>query len=164
MHRYLDKKLNRHHIYLDSERVPLLLPCLFARYTEVAGKKIELVRRKSKNSDLIEDVFEEISIGADASYKICNHLGRFLEWLEGYGGKDDAILSMHTASPQELINDYINRYLICEYKGSQALVNQAVNSLRAYYSWLQYFLIIRTKILGSNPHISQLQEITLKFP
>jgi len=92
MHRYSDKKINKHYIYLDSDRVPILLPCLFARYTEVAGKKIELIKRKNRNSDLIENVFEEVFIGADASYKICNHLGRFLEWVDKFGVKEILLL------------------------------------------------------------------------
>ena len=148
MHRYSDKKINKHYIYLDSDRVPILLPCLFARYTEVAGKKIELIKRKNRNSDLIENVFEEVFIGADASYKICNHLGRFLEWVDKFEGEGNITLSIHTALPQEFINDYINEYLITVCRSSEAVANQAVNSLKAYYNWLQYFLDNKYKNIG----------------
>ncbi|NWL15500.1 site-specific integrase [Pseudoalteromonas sp. Scap03] len=155
MRRYSDKKINKHYIYLDSDRVPILLPCLFARYTEVVGKKIDLIKRKNRNSDLIENVFEEVFIGADASYKICNHLGRFLEWVDKFEGEGNITLSIHTALPQELINDYINEYLITECRSSEAVANQAVNSLKAYYNWLQYFLDNKYKNIGiKSSHIS----------
>lgn len=148
MYRCKDYLVNNHHIYLDKNRYPILLPCLFARYTESLGNKVEIKFKKSRETNLIEEFFEEETIGEDTSYKICNHLGRFLEWVDEYDHFGGINLAIHTALPQELINEYINDHLIDACSSSEIVANQAVNSLKAYYNWLQYFFDNKFKKIG----------------
>jgi integrase len=139
MYRRSDNKINKHHIYLDNKRLPILLPCLFARYTEFFGQKVDIKSKKNRDTDQKEEFFDEVIIGDDASYKICNHLGRFLQWTDEYDTNPYVKLFTHTALPQEIINEYVNEYLIEECEKSEHIANQATNALSAYYNWLLYF-------------------------
>ncbi|WP_413283903.1 site-specific integrase [Vibrio sp. MA40-2] len=139
MYRRFDTTVNKHHIYVDGSQNPLVLPCLFSRYTELQGIKVEIKSYKNRDTNQKEDEFKHTEIGSDASYKICNHLGRFLEWVDSYDESYYVKLSTHTALPQEIINEYINDYLIVECRSSEHVARQAVNALCAYYNWLMYF-------------------------
>lgn len=148
MYRYSDNKINLHWIYLDNNHNPLLVPCLFARYTQVVQCRVDLECQVDLHTKLIKEFFFEKEIGKDASYKICNHVGRFLEWIEEYSKIELITLQTHTALPNAVINEYINEYLIDECSKSQFVADQAVNSLNAYYLWLFYFFGNKRKILG----------------
>lgn len=139
MHRWFDTTINKHYIYVDDEQKPILLPCLFSRYTEFRGIKIEIKSYRNRDTNQKDDEFKHTEIGVDASYKICNHVGRFLEWVNNYEDNSYVKLSTHTALPQEVINEYINDYLIEECESSEHVARQAVNALCAYYNWLMYF-------------------------
>ncbi|MDO6444188.1 site-specific integrase [Colwellia sp. 1_MG-2023] len=148
MRRFNDSDFNKHYVYLDETNTPLLLPCLFARYTQLSGVRIDFEVRLNSDTKLKEEVFFENEIGADAGYKITNHLGRFLEWVSEYEDSSLVTLPTHTALPNEVINEYINEYLIGECESSEFVANQAVNSLTAYYDWLFYFFKVRKKKVG----------------
>jgi integrase len=148
MYRYNDKSINKHYIYLDDNYYPLLLPCLFARYTQVLNYRVESKSQQDLNLRSIIHTLEEKEIGPDLSYKICNHLGRFLEWLNVYDGIEQVNCFSHTALPDLVINEYINEYLIDECSKSEFVVNQAINSLNAYYDWLAFFLGNNRKYIG----------------
>ncbi len=149
MYREHDKIINKHWIYLDDNNTPILLPCLFARYTQILGKKVELKSIKNRITDFKEDFFEEIEIGNDAANKICSNLGQFLEWIDNDGSIDSHIsIFTHTALPTDVINGYINEYLIEQNEKSEVVANKAVNSLRSYYNWLQYFFDNKYKNIG----------------
>ena len=148
MYRYNDKKINGHYIYLDDSRNPILLPCLFARFTQRSQLRIDEHNTVDYETKLKVEEFNLKEIGQSASYKICNHLGRFLEWIEGYNENSLVSLSKHTALPDEVINEYVNEFLIDECSKSEAVANQAVNSLTAYYDWLFFFFKTRKKRIG----------------
>lgn len=148
MQRYNDQKINKHYVYLDAHHNPLVLPCLFARYTQVLGHRIDSITEVTPNTKQKSERFAEHEIGDDTSYKICNHLGRFLEWVDKYKDSNLVALSKHTALPNEVINEYINEYLIGECESSEFVAKQAVNSLDAYYLWLFYFFGNRRKHIG----------------
>ncbi|MFS1870104.1 hypothetical protein [Vibrio lentus] len=151
MERRFDSSVNMHHIYVDEYQRPILLPCLFARYTELQGLRVELKSYKNRDTNQKEDVIKLAEIGTDASYKICNHLGRFLEWVDAYDRNCYVKLSTHTALPQEIINEYINDYLIEDCRGSEHVARQAVNALSAYYNWLMYFFDNKYKAIYIKP-------------
>jgi len=148
MRRFNDSDINKHYVYLDETNNPLLLPCLFARYTQLTGVRVDFEVRLNSETKLKEEVFFENEIGVDAGYKITNHLGRFLEWVSEYEDSSLVALPTHTALPNEIINEYINEYLIGECESSEFVANQAVNSLTAYYDWLFYFFKVRKKKVG----------------
>jgi hypothetical protein len=140
MYRINDKKMNKHWIYLDNDNTPLIIPCLYSRYTYQRGVSIELKVRKDRFSNKTNHYFEEVYIGLDAQYKRANHLGIFLDWVDKRAKFGSQIsLANHTALPQEIINQYINEYLVEEMSKSEVVVDRAVTALRSYYNWLHYF-------------------------
>lgn len=148
MYRYNDKKLNRHYVYLDDDHNPLILPCLFARYTQVLNFRVDSSSYQDETSNKIIYKFIEKEIGPDTSYKICNHLGRFLEWVNEYNTIEQVNIYTHTALPDLVINEYINEFLINECSKSETVVNQAVNSISSYYNWLVLFFGNKRKYIG----------------
>ncbi|WP_284296144.1 site-specific integrase [Thalassotalea loyana] len=95
-----------------------------------------------------EETFITKELGGEQAYTICNHLGRFLQWINDYKGSDYVRLTTHTALPNGIINEYINKYLIDECESGEAVSQQAVNALTAYYHWLFYFFDNRRKYIG----------------
>lgn len=148
MYRYNDKDINTHYVYLDDDYHPLLFPCLFARYTQVMNYRVEVKATIDHHSSLVIHHLEEKEIGPDASYKICNHLGRFLEWVDTYDEISLVNLSTHTALPDSVINEYVNEYLIDECEKSEVVANQSINALNAYYDWLAFFFETKCKVIG----------------
>lgn len=155
MRRFNDYDINKHYVYLDESNNPLLLPCLFARYTQHLGMRVDIEARLNRDTELKEEILFEKEIGPDAGYKICNHLGRFLEWISEYEDSNLVTLPTHTALPNEIINEYINEYLIGECESSEFVANQAVNSLTAYYDWLFYFFKVRKKKIAIKPSLRE---------
>ncbi len=153
MFREYDNTINKCHIYLDDSYEPLVLPCIFARYTEILGLKI--VRKKVRNevTGRYNDFIEEKEIGHDAGYKICNHLGRFLEWIDNYTSEEHVSLNTHSAFPPELINTYVNEYLINECNKSEQVVLDAADSLTSYYNFLAYYFDNRHKEIFIKPSL-----------
>jgi len=135
MYRVNDKLISKHWIYLDDNRLPIIIPCLFARYTQTLGKKIELKSIIDKVTDLKEDFFEEVEVEDDATNKICGNLGRFLEWINTkYTNHPYVKVSTHSALPADVINEYINYHLIEKLEKSEVAVNKTVSSLRVYFN------------------------------
>ncbi|SON50217.1 hypothetical protein [Vibrio tapetis] len=140
MQRISDKVFNGHWIYLDDSNTPILLPSLYARYTTHKGVSIELKSKFDRILSKTEHCFEEVEIGTNGQYVRSNQIGLFLEWVEEQNISGSQLsLTNHTAMPSELINSYINDYLICSQGKSEVVVNRAVYSLRSYYNWLHYF-------------------------
>ncbi len=142
MQRINDKTYNKHWIYLDDNDVPLLLPCLYNRYTTLNGLSVVHEKVKNPDTEQYDFQFKEVEIGEDAQYVRGEKLGVFLEWLEDYA-KGSAhpllILDNHTTLPAEYMNTFINDHLIQTMEASEVVVNRAVMSLSSYYNWLSYF-------------------------
>ncbi|MGR5300060.1 site-specific integrase [Vibrio alfacsensis] len=142
MQRVNDKTHNRHWIYLDDNDVPLLLPCLYNRYTTLNGLSVVYEKVKNPETDQFDFQFKEIEIGEDAQYVRGEKVGVFLEWLEDYSkGSDHPLLTLanHTALPAEYMNTFINEHLVHTIEASEVVVNRAVMSLQSYYNWLSCF-------------------------
>ncbi|TOK42875.1 hypothetical protein CGI21_15570, partial [Vibrio parahaemolyticus] len=107
MQRINDKTYNKHWIYLDDNDVPLLLPCLYNRYTTLNGLSVVHEKVKNPDTEQYDFQFKEVEIGEDAQYVRGEKLGVFLEWLEDYA-KGSAhpllILDNHTTLPAEYMN------------------------------------------------------------
>jgi integrase len=152
MFRFSDKKSNNHWLYIDNNEIPILLPCLFARYTQVNGMKVERDFLVDQLTLQPYSKLKEKEIGSSTGYKICNRLGHYLEWIDEQNHFSDHInLGMHSALPSEVINTYINEYLIEECSKSEAVANQAVNALNSYYLFLTYFFKNKMKQVGIKP-------------
>lgn len=140
MQRFHDKKYNKHWIYLDDNNTPLILPCLYARYITQRGVYIELKVKKDRITNQIIHFFEEVETSFDGQYVRCNQLGLFLDWvcMQSLSGSQMS-LTNHTALPSDVINGYINNYLIKTQGKSEVAVSKAVYSLKSYFNWLSYF-------------------------
>ena len=151
MFRGFDSSVNNHHIYLDGNDDPILLPCIFALYTETCGVKVDHKKQLKPNSLLYEHRIEEKDIGKDTAYKICNYLGRFLQWVDEYSSSEMVNLNTHTALPSVIINEFLNEYLIDECNASESVAKEAKNSLTAYYNWLSFYFKNKSKVIGIKP-------------
>ncbi|MGR5141720.1 site-specific integrase [Photobacterium sp. DNB23_23_1] len=127
-----------HWVYLYDDDVPVLLPCLYSRYTHVTGLSVVYKKKRVETTSAFEFLLEEVEIGDYAQYERGQQLGLFLEWVEEYD-HPSVTLAWHSALPAELINEYINEYLIVKLQKSEVVVNKAINSLRSYYNWLTHF-------------------------
>lgn len=146
MYRWNDTTHNKHWIYLFDDSTPILLPSIFSRYTAKRGLSIELKSFKDRLTDKTIHEFKEFEISYNAQYVRGNQVGLFLEWIEEQESPESSIkLDFHTALPQDIINSYINEYLIETMRKSESAVNRAVYSLQSYYNWLHFFLPILTK-------------------
>lgn len=142
MQRINDKTHNQHWIYLDDNDVPLLLPCLYHRYTTSTGLSVVHEKVKNPETEQYDFKFKEVEIAEDAQNVRGEKLGVFLEWLEDYANSSDhhlLTLSNHTALPAEYMNTFINDHLIHKVEASEIVVKRAVVSLESYYNWLSYF-------------------------
>ncbi|NIY89732.1 site-specific integrase [Vibrio campbellii] len=138
MQRIHDKLHNGHWIYLYDDDVPILLPCLYCRYTHVTGLSVVNEKKRVEATGAFEFLFKEVEIGDYAQYERGQQLGLFLEWVDYYN-HPSVSLAWHPALPAEFINEYINEYLIVEMQKSEVVVNKAIKSLCSYYNWLTYF-------------------------
>lgn len=138
MQRICDNLQSGHWIYLYDDDVPVLLPCLYSRYSHVTGLSVVYKKKRVETTSTFEFLLEEVEIGDYAQYERGQQLGLFLEWVEEYD-HPSVTLAWHTALPAELINEYINEYLIVKLQKSEVVVNKAINSLNSYYNWLTYF-------------------------
>ncbi|TVU74157.1 site-specific integrase [Vibrio tasmaniensis] len=142
MQRVRDKTHNQHWIYLDDNDVPLLLPCLYSRYTTLNGLSVVHEKVKNAETEQYDFQFKEVEIGEDAQNVRGEKLGVFLEWLEDYAKESDQpllTLDNHIALPDEYMNTFINDHLVHKMEASEVVVNRAVMSLESYYNWLSYF-------------------------
>jgi integrase len=148
MFRENDKSINGHHIYLYDDGVPILLPCLFARFIQVANQSVVRKTIKNEDTERKETRFEQKEICDDTAKTYGNHVGRFLEWVDNYKTIEQVSLNNHTALPSEVINEYINDYLIDECQSSESVARGAVNSLQAYYNFLFHHFKNKDKQIG----------------
>lgn len=133
------KKPNEHYLYFYDDNTPILLPCLFARFTQLAGYKVKRETNVESSTGKVTIQLKEVEIGAETGYLICNRIGTFLEWVEDYQKIAGVSLDIHTALPSDVLNEFINDYLIDELGKSLEAVNKYIDSLNAYYSFLTRF-------------------------
>lgn len=144
MQRISDKLQGGRWVYLYDDDVPVLLPCLYSRYTHITGFSVVYKKKRVETTGSFEFLFEEVEIGDSAKYERGQQLGLFLEWVDEYDHRS-VTLAWHSAIPAELINEYINEHLIVNLQKSEVVVKKAINSLRSYYNWLAYFFDAKYK-------------------
>lgn len=142
------KDPNEHYLYLYDDNTPILLPCLFARFTQVAGYKIKCETSVDLKTGEVTARLEEVEIGTETGYQVCNRIGTFLEWVEDYQRLSRVSLDTHTALPDDVLNEFINDYLIDECSKSLEAVNKYVDSLNSYYSYLTRFFNSKPRRIG----------------
>ncbi|HIF5592462.1 TPA: hypothetical protein ACX3CX_001635 [Vibrio parahaemolyticus] len=108
MQRICDKLYSGHWIYLYDEDVPILLPCLYSRYTHVTGLTVVNEKKRVEITGAFDFLLKEVEIGDYAQYERGQQLGLFLEWVEEYD-HPSVSLAWHTAlPPNSLTNTLMN--------------------------------------------------------
>ncbi|EGQ8301111.1 TPA: site-specific integrase [Vibrio parahaemolyticus] len=143
-----DKEINKHHIYLTDNNVPIVIPCIYARWTVRNGVTIEEKHRKDRITDVTNCFFEESEISEDAQVKRLTYLGHFLDWIDSDKSPEKINLSNHTTLPDDYINKYINDYIINTLRKSEIATNREVVALKSYYNFLHYFFDNQYKKIG----------------
>ncbi|EGR2900237.1 hypothetical protein DMW13_01190 [Vibrio parahaemolyticus] len=57
-----DKEFNKHWIYVDDDNVPILFPCLYARYTSRSGLTVELKSKKNRLTNTTDHFFKKMKL------------------------------------------------------------------------------------------------------
>lgn len=135
MERFFKKEYDCH-FYLSKRGIPIGMPTLFAQYTH---KTLQAIERVTTQSSLTGDIKHQLvtkEIGEQTAYQVCNRLGLFLDYINDYNGNPFVSLDVHTALPDEVINEYLNEYLVGERGKSLDAVEKHKTALEAYYNWL----------------------------
>jgi len=156
MQRFSENKLNGHYLYLDENNIPIILPCLFARYTQRSLLSVNRAVEQNTKTGVSKELLIEIEIGEHTAYKICNRLGIFLEYIDGYKENVFISLNTHTALPSEVINDYVNDHLINEQGKSEEATNKYVEAINSYYNWLSYYFDNKPRYIGIKPSFREI--------
>ncbi|MBU2919150.1 site-specific integrase [Psychrosphaera sp. F3M07] len=164
MQRFFENKVNGHYLYLNDNNVPILLPCLFARYTRHSLLSVYRTVEQNTKTGVSKHLLIEKEIGEQTAYKICNRLGIFLEYIDDYKDKDFISLNTHTALPSEVINDYINDYLINERGKSEQATNKYVEAINSYYNWLSYYFNNKPKYIGIKSNYRKIARNNTSIP
>ncbi|MBC7001779.1 hypothetical protein BIZ37_04370 [Photobacterium sp. BZF1] len=134
------------YIFLSNDGVIQVLPSFFSQasfntYQIFTYARIKITggyepyKRKIKTRDESRRTIEEMM----------PRLLRFLKWAENVadyhweigGVRDTYGLHNHHLSPSEILNDYINDYLISEQKVSEAEAKAHITTLNAYFAYLE---------------------------
>ncbi|EJG0322779.1 site-specific integrase [Vibrio parahaemolyticus] len=144
MQRINDNLHNGHWIYLYNDNLPILIPCIYSRYTRSNGSTVAYTEKLDKVTGYTKAYFQETHISDSSQYDRGHQLGLFLEWVDEHE-HPYITLDRHTAFPADIINEYINDYLIAEMEKSLDSVTKAVTALTSYYNWLTFFLGTKQK-------------------
>lgn len=62
MQRFSENKLNGHYLYLDENNIPIILPCLFARYTQRSLLSVNRAVEQNTKTGVSKELLIEIEI------------------------------------------------------------------------------------------------------
>ncbi|MCF2950379.1 hypothetical protein L0668_19880 [Paraglaciecola aquimarina] len=124
----------------DFDGIPLVLPNLYLYSLKKNKSAYKLAwidsseKRRIKGAELNKVMLSDSKI-EDCFYE----LRKFLLWIKTYLEKTHSIsLENHHNLPEEILNYYINDFLIGERNSSEKMVEKAVNGLRYYYNYLAF--------------------------
>jgi integrase len=118
-------------LFADDRAVPIPLACF---YSEFLSKTYQHYARKRSHKIELEDI-------AENTFKAYLYkLGHFLHWVEIYS-KDFKYLSLanHHNIPNELIQYYLNDYLIVDKGLGEHSVRQHKDALTSYFAYLEFY-------------------------
>lgn len=141
------KKESDCHFYVDKKSIPIGMPTLFSQYTHKTLQVIERVNLQNNFTGETKHELQVKEIGEQTAYQICNRLGLFLEYVDNLTNNQFISLNVHTALPEEIINEYLNEYLIGECGKSLDAVEKHKVALDAYYNWLACYFNNKPKYL-----------------
>ena len=134
-------------LFADNRAVPIPLACFYSEF--LSSTYQHYVREHSHKlelQDIAENTFKPYL------YK----LGHFLHWVENYS-KDFESLSLanHHNIPNELIQYYLNNFLIVEKRLGEHSVRQHRDALTSYFSYLELYGFSKTKKLYIKPKLKE---------
>lgn len=136
MYSYLSKTHNCR-IFADERNFPIVLPCFYSEFISSHNQDYNL--STSKSEGLINELRPELR---DLSEKVVElylvKITNFLEWLEVYSITSNFVtLAQHHTIPSEIINDYLNNYLIKEKGKGEKAAAQHLGALKSYFTYLE---------------------------
>lgn len=118
-------------LFADDRAVPIPLACF---YSEFVSSTYQHYVRKQSNKLELQDIAENTF--KPYLYK----LGHFLHWVENYSkGFEHLSLANHHNIPNELIQYYLNDYLILEKELGEHSVRQYRDALTSYFAYLEFY-------------------------
>ncbi|WP_157829002.1 site-specific integrase [Colwellia sp. 75C3] len=124
--------------FVDSDGTPLLFPTFFS----ISMNKLGIISLAKKvvdeDTNEVEHQLVDSEIGEATINQYEDEILHFLQYLEhqSFLAPDLPNVHMHTHAPSELINEYINDYLIEESQKGIKVVDKARVTLSAYYNYL----------------------------
>ncbi len=123
-------------IFYHEDLTLLLLPSLFSK--AVADKGIIWSKIKGFNkAGMRRDQIDENEIPDSGQTEIHNRLKNFFNWIVSYSKENEKVsLDRHHNFPEEILNYYLNDYLVGEKKSSARSIDKYLRALRGYYDYL----------------------------
>ena len=123
-------------IFYHKDLTLFLLPSLFSK--AVANKGITWSKIKGFDKDgMRRDQIDENDIPDSGQTDIHNKLKNFFNWIVSYSKENEKVsLDRHHNFPEEILNYFLNDYLVGEKKSSTISINKYLRALRGYYDYL----------------------------
>jgi integrase len=127
-------------LFVNSDKTLLVLPTFFSHAVNLNG----VVWYKRDKQDLEEKDISESSLRV-----VHNHLCHFFNWVIEYSKTSQHVtIDNHHNFPEELVNFYINDYLVGEMGKGEHTLNHALMALQYYY-----FYLYKTDLISSRKNI-----------
>ncbi|MBA6383810.1 site-specific integrase [Colwellia sp. BRX10-6] len=144
-------------LYCHEDGTPIVVPCLFShalatRQMSYLLTYIEGDKNRIKPAKLTEKELSETTI-----IQVMNELKNFLLWIENYSqGNSFISLAKHHNAHEDILNYYLNDFLVGDLQKSEGMANKAVMALRTYYNYLAYNGFTTIKNLHLTPKYREL--------
>ncbi len=138
----------------DGEGIPIYYPTLFSQH--LFENNFFYKAKKVKNQDNeYEEVIEERAIDNKRSKVFVKKVVNYLDWLQRkieQGEIPNITIHQHTQVPENLINKYVNEYLVDELGEGGSSVTNTIDALNAYYTSIAVLGVSKAKTirLGKN--------------
>lgn len=117
-------------------------------------KTILSIVSKADESGFLSTNLKELSVDATTVDIIIYRVFSFLQWVDSYAkGSRHISIETHHNLPTEIINSYLNDYLLLERRTSEIAINQHLMALNAYYNYLASIGLTNLKRLYIRPDL-----------
>ena len=161
MHRFRSEKHDCS-LFTKDDLSLVLLPCFFSHML-CRRKTVLSVVSKADESGFLSTSLTELTVDATTVDIIIYRIFSFLQWVDNYGkGSKHISIDTHHNLPTEIINSYLNDYLLLERRTSEIAINQHLMALNAYYNYLTSIGLTNLKRLYIRPDLKPLARGNVK--
>lgn len=148
-------------LFCDEDGIPIILPCIFS--LSLSKNRLSYQLSYVSPRDRISKVeLKPKRISLSIVGEVLNELRNYLQFLEVYSvDKKSISLSTHHNLPDDIINYYLNDYLVGILGKSEPMVKKSHMTLSIYYNYLAYHGFTNVKTLNlSTKYLSLARENT----